>query len=113
MKKMEEIEINGRKYISEEDVEKNYVTKELGFKQIIPPVLDDLKICGIGSFEIKGEWVKSRVAVEFLLNVANALKSLKIDSVDIVFAKDNPVLFGTLKDNKVAGFAIAPRIDNG
>lgn len=108
---MEEIEVNGKKYILKEDIEKEFVKKENKFS-VIDISTDDSAVMGFGSAELQGEWIRSRIAVDYLENAVKCFKELKIESVDVVFTKEYPVVFGRIKNNRVSGIIIAPRIEN-
>lgn len=117
----EKIVMNGVTYLSERYVKEEY-TKNTDIKTDTKPylnikdrgqlILDNKNVMGIGSADLSGEWFKSRYSIEYLEKALKMLKVMEIEIVDLIVAKDYPVLIGKVdKDNgKFAGFVIAPRV---
>lgn len=75
--------------------------------------MDPSNVFGLGTAQLTGEWVSSRISLDLLKRALTILEKLGNNSVDIVFTKDHPVIFGTLEANKqkVSGVIMAPRVD--
>ena len=108
---MEEIQLNGKKYLLKEDVGKEFVPKDTKVEWLIC-AKDSINVIGVGYARLEGTWVRSRYKVEYLKRVVDALSISGIEAVDVVFTKNSPIVFGEIKDNAIGGFILAPRIDN-
>ena len=108
---MEEIEVNGKKYVLKEDIEKEDVRKENKLT-MINGVMEASNVSALGAVTLKGEWVKTRVAVNYLGKAVGSFEKMGIESVDIVFTKDMPVILGRIDNDIASGIIIAPRIEN-
>ena len=111
---MEEIEVNGKKYVLKDDVAKasfcKWVTPE--------SYLDESNIKGIGTMEITEGYSVSKYSLEYLNELIHAAKRFvsdnKFPTCHIAVKENHPMAIGRLsKDKKfISGFVLAPVIEN-
>ena len=75
------------------------------------PNLTNDCVIGLGSAKLKGDWVSVRMTSDYLMQVAKVLKELEMDSVEIIFTKDSPIIFGHIEKDIASGIFVAPRED--
>lgn len=116
---MEELNLNGKKYILEEDINKEYIKKEEAKKsgRFDPDIhlLDEANVLGIGSVKINEEWRAVKVTIDYLKKAISILEKVTFDKkrtdVVLIVSKDYPLLVGDVNGDKFSGVIIAPRID--
>ena len=107
---MEEIEVNGKKYVSKEDVTKanycKYVTPEC--------YMDDVKVKGIGTMELAEGYVLAKFSIKHLVELLEATKQFEGDdtypSCHVALKNDSPIAIGRATEDKkfISGFILAP-----
>lgn len=119
----DKIVMNGVTYLSERYVNEEY-TKNTNIKTDSKPrldlkdrgqvMLDNASVIGIGSADLSGEWFKSQYSIKYLEKALKMLNVIGTEVVDIVVAKQYPVLIGKIDSDsgKFAGFIIAPRVES-
>lgn len=118
--KLKTIMLNGEEYVKKTDYDSsvkdlmaNKPSMELCSREIL---MDRANVSAIGSATLKGQWIRTRISIDYLKRIIKAIESLDMDSnaVDLVWAADYPCFIGRLdtKTNTIHGFMIAPRVDN-
>ena len=112
---MKELTVDGKVYVLKTEHEKllKKADKTDYPKLNLTEFHVDKSLClGIGSAKLSGDWVKSRFTIDLIKKAMKVLEALGEDTVDIVFTKDHPVIFGTIKEGRktVAGVIVAPRV---
>ena len=109
---MEEIEINGKKYVLKEDTAKSkfceWVTPEF--------YMTDSKISGIGTMKLTEGYVLSRFDIDRLTELLNMMKRFESEShpsCDIAIKNGSPIAIGIVSGDKqyISGFMLAPTIN--
>jgi len=118
---MEKIEVNGKKYVLEEDyneLKRKSTFESPKFHLLSKDVLlDEANVLGIGCVQVGEGFHSVRLSVEYLEKIVKLLKQFSLRSkglekIDIVWTKDYPCIIGRLgKENKVSGFILAPVIE--
>ncbi len=107
---MEEIEVNGKKYVLKEDVAK------ASFCKFITPeaYMDETNVKGIGTMEITEGYAIAKFHIGLLSELLHSIKQFAVDkqypSCHIALKKDCPIAIGRLtEDSKfISGFVLAP-----
>lgn len=120
---MEEIEINGEKYLKKSDVEEEYKIKpavERGkapFALVPGAVMDPTNVCAFGTCIIGESYVYTKVSLEYLKRCVESISKIydltNSEGVCIAWSQDMPAVLGFMDETKknVTGFAIAPRVE--
>ena len=111
---MEEIEVNGKKYVLKDDIAKAGICKWVTPESY----LDETNIKGIGTMEIVDGYSVTKYNLEYLNELIHAAKNFAYDkkfpTCHIAIKNDYPMAIGRLsKDKKfISGFVLAPVIEN-
>lgn len=126
MKAIELITLNGKDYMSVEDVNNEYVlkskideNKSSGITNLENGKLILKDACGImamGSCEVNNDLIFVKISIDYLQNALKSLSYLsgtktKNDYVILGMKKEFPLLIGDINNNQFSGIFIAPRID--
>lgn len=121
---MEEIEVNGKKYVLKEGIDeeiKNKVEEGIKDEKKTKIIVKDCSLknkadtIGIGTIELKGTWNATMISLDYLNQVCKCLKTLDMnETITIITAGDKedlPIIIGELneKETMASGFVIAPR----
>jgi len=120
---METMELNGKKYVAVEDVEKEYEYRSNApkFKFISRDfsLMDESNVLAVGSVQVGSDYVVvCRLSTEYLERVIKCLKVMScnkdgLQSVDLAWGKDQPAIIGITNDKgMMSGFIIAPTSKN-
>jgi len=111
-----EITIDGALYVRKDSLPKPTDISSPHLKLFSRELIsDECNVMCLGSLELKGTWISSRLTFAYLEKAVKILKELKPESVDIIFGNDYPVILGKLdkKECKASGIVIAPRVLEG
>jgi len=119
---MEEIEINGQKYILKEDIEKKYILKNKIEKYTKNPKIKEIDFCmnksntiAIGSVKLEGDWKVVKIDISYLEKAIKVHKSLEKENrgLSVALTNDNVFIIGNFDKEKqtIAGVFIAPRTE--
>ena len=123
---MKKIEVDGKTYVDIKtytnlenkysavlDKRKKETVKDACFNKLHCYYLDDANVMGIGSVKFEGEWIATKISISYLDSIMKGLKQLGFDSLELMWAKNQPVIFGKYDKEKreASGIILAPRVD--
>jgi len=110
---MKKIEIDGKTYVPIEELD----TKSKGNKFSIKKhsmLMDAANVMAMGSCNMTGDWVETKIDFNYLESIIKAFKVLGIkESISLVWSKDLPVGIGRVNDEgSFNGIILAPRVES-
>lgn len=80
---------------------------------LIDAITNPCGVLALGVVELNGEWIRSRLSIDMAKRALDILENMGEGTVDVIFTKDHPVIFGRIdkKKKRAVGVFIAPRIE--